>query len=1047
MPPITLLHRFTSHRRLVIGLGTLVAIILLFGLLGYFWLPGYAKAKLETLLSEALHRPVTVQSIDIQPYTLELTVRGFRVGEKETDIDAGKALFSVDELYTNLSIASIARRAPVISSVSRKAPMLRLVREDENRFNITDLIEDLMNKPKEEGGETMFSVSNIAIEGGRFEFVDRFKKSHQDISEITVGIPFIANFENDEKSWVEPRFSARINGAPLTLEGRLRPFTQNREATLELKLKDVDLVRIDEYSPVPLGISLASGYFDSDLLLTFSQIDGQAPNMVLTGNVALRKLEIENGAVEVPYTAKLGQLDLKLTEVHLNGPKPSHIEVALAEVALIRNGDPEPVLSLPKVRLDKVSIDIGRQNVALGSLTLDHFNGSMRREADGRLDLVKFFSAPPGKAQSEPEATAAAEKKNKPWTTQLGRLQLIAAALRFEDRTLPNVVPMIVNPLDLTVSDIDFSGTAPLKLALKAEVNKNGSLETNGSLTWAPLMADLAINAKNVDLVALQGWAGDRLNALLTSGSISFNGNVKADGSPLKVELNGESQFTDFNVLQKTNMADLLRWRSLDVDGIRFVSDPLLVDIKSIAIADFLAHVLLTAEGELNFKHIANQGDSAEPSEQAIPAALPAGQQRAASNAAATPAPKPAVQEVAAPSTKKPIPVHVGRITMAAGNVNFHDQFIKPKYRAKLTGLAGSVGPLDSRKPGKIDIHGAVDKTAPLKIVGKVNTFGSQLFLDITATAKGLDMPGFSPYSGKYLGYAIEKGKLSVDIHYHVEKGELTAENNVFLDQLTLGEKIESPDALSIPVGLALALLKNQRGEIDVHLPISGSINDPQFSIGGLIVKVFINLLTKAATAPFAMLGSLFGGEELSEIDFSPGYANITPEAEKRLEALSKALIDRPALKLEITGQADPAHDPEALKRMVLERTVKAQKLSESVKKGETVASLDDVELNPEEYKKYLTLVYKDSKFAKPKNIIGLSKSLPVPEMEQLMLANIDAGDSEMRELAELRAEAARDWLVEQGGVSGDRIFVLQSKVEPEADNKKSGSRVEFSLR
>ena len=1043
MSPITLLHRFTSHRRLIIGLGILAGIILLFGLLGYFWVPGYAKAKLEASLSEAMHRPVTVQSIDIQPYTLELTVRGFRVGEKETSIDAGKALFSVDELYANLSIASIARRAPVISSVSIKAPALRLVREDENRFNITDLIEDLMNKPKEEGGETMFSVSNIVVEGGRFEFVDRLKKSHQDISEITVGIPFVANFENDEESWVEPRFSAKVNGAPLTLEGKLRPFTPNREATLELKLKNVDLMRIDEYSPVPLGISLLSGYFDSDLLLTFTQVHGQVPNMVLTGRAALRKLEIENRTVEVPYTAKLDQLDLELTEINLNGPKPSLIELALAEVVLIRNGDPEPVLSLPKLNLDKVAIDTGRQSVALGSLTLDHFKGSVRREADGRLDLVKFFSAPPGKAEPKPEATPATTKKNKPWTAQLGSLQLIAAALRFEDRTLPNVVPMVVNPLDLTLSNIDFSGTAPLKLALKAEVNKTGSLETNGSLAWAPLMADLAINARNIDLVALQGWAGDQLDALLTSGSISFDGNVKADGSPLKVALNGESRFTNFNVLQKTNMADLMRWRSLDVGGIQFASDPLRVDIKSIAIADFLAHVLLTPKGELNFKHIAAQNDSTEPSGQTTPAAQPVAQQQATSGVAA----KTVAENSSKPSTKKPLPVRIGRIVMTEGNVNFHDQFIKPNYRAKLTGLAGRVGPLDPRKPGEIDIRGAVDKTAPLKIVGKVNTLGSELFLDITATAKGIDMPAFSPYSGKYIGYAIEKGKLSVDIHYHVEKGELTAENNVFLDQLTLGEKVESPDVLSIPVSLALALLKNQRGEIDVRLPISGSINDPEFSIGGVIIKVFINLITKAATAPFAMLGSLFGGEELSEIDFSPGYAQITPEAEKRLEALAKALIDRPALKLEITGRADPAHDPEALKRMILERTVKAQKLSESVKKGETVASLDDVELKPEEYEKYLTRVYKDSKFAKPKNMIGLSKSLPVPEMEQLMLANIDAGDSEMRELGELRAEVARDWLIEQGGVPGERVFVLAPKVEPETNSQKSGSRAEFSLR
>jgi hypothetical protein len=341
-----------------------------------------------------------------------------------------------------------------------------------------------------------------------------------------------------------------------------------------------------------------------------------------------------------------------------------------------------------------------------------------------------------------------------------------------------------------------------------------------------------------------------------------------------------------------------------------------------------------------------------------------------------------------------------------------------------------------------------VDKTAPLKIDGKVDTMGKELYLDITASAKGIDMPTFSPYSGKYIGYAIEKGKLSVDIHYHVEKGELTAENNVFLDQLTLGEKVESPDALSIPVSLALSLLTNRRGEIDIHLPISGSINDPEFSVGGLIVKVILNLLTKAATAPFALLGSLLGGgEELSEIDFLSGSAKISPEAEKRLQALSKALKDRPALKLEITGRADPEHDPEALKRVMLERKVKTQKLLESVKKGVETGSVDDVELNPEEYEKYLTLAYKEEKFAKPKNVIGLNKSLPVPEMEQLMLASINAGESEMRDLAERRAVAARDWLVAQGGVSGDRVFVLEPRIEAEADGKKSVSNAEFSLR
>jgi hypothetical protein len=308
-------------------------------------------------------------------------------------------------------------------------------------------------------------------------------------------------------------------------------------------------------------------------------------------------------------------------------------------------------------------------------------------------------------------------------------------------------------------------------------------------------------------------------------------------------------------------------------------------------------------------------------------------------------------------------------------------------------------------------------------------------------------MPTFSPYSGKYVGYTIEKGKLSVDIHYQIEKGELRAENNIFLDQLTFGDKIESPEALSIPVKLALSLLKNSEGEIDVHLPISGSINDPQFSLGGVIVNAIVNLLTKAVTAPFTLLGSLFGGEELSEISFAPGDATITPEAENRLKTLSKALTDRPSLELEITGRADPSHDPEALKHRMLERKVKVQKLAEQVKKGQATGDIDEVELAPDEYRKYLTLAYKEAKFVKPKNVIGLTKSLSVPEMEQLVLANINAGDNEMRELAEQRAAAALNWIVEHGGISGERVFVLEPKIEVEPDAEKSGSKVEFSLR
>lgn len=271
----------------------------------------------------------------------------------------------------------------------------------------------------------------------------------------------------------------------------------------------------------------------------------------------------------------------------------------------------------------------------------------------------------------------------------------------------------------------------------------------------------------------------------------------------------------------------------------------------------------------------------------------------------------------------------------------------------------------------------------------------------------------------------------------------MSAENNIFLDQLTLGEDIDSPDAISAPLGLAIALLKNRHGEIDIHLPIQGSLNDPQFSMGGIIFDAFINLITRAVTAPFSLLSAALGGdgEELSAINFEPGFSRIDTKAEKSLQTLSEVLTDRPTLKLEISGYTNPAVDYEGLKLAILERKVKTQKLKKATKKGQAVGSLDDIEFTPEKYSKYLGLAYKEEKFEKPTNMIGLTKSLPDEEMEQLMLAHIEVDENDLEELAEQRASAAQNWVVNQGDIASDRVFIVREDVE------EPGSQARFSLK
>lgn len=1096
-------RRFVTRKRIALGCGIAVLTVALFGLLGYYWLPGYAKNRLEVILSETLNRPVTIQSIDIQPYSLELTVQGFRIGEK-AGTQADSPLFAFDRLYVDVSAESITQLAPVVSTVTLTAPRLHLAREDKHRFNISDLIEQFKqsnDQPENAQRRSLFSVSNIIIQGGSIEFDDQLKKSRQQIDEINLSIPFIANFESAQINWVEPYLSARINNAPFALEGKLRPFADKREATLSLKLSDIDLTDIDEYSPIPIGLHLLSGNLDSDLSLLFTQAENEVPSISLSGRATLKELAIENKIVQAPHQLALKRLDVTMQEAILTEPHPVQLAMALTEAALTRLDETEPVILLPKFDIDTIKLDRAQRHIELGAVALNGISALIRRQADGQLDLTQLFApaspsadAPvtvisssgtssaqaviavntiipiPGKKpassinvtskpakvaalpvkvtapipghkpvyiaktdvdQSKPAASVAKPENtaaSKAWTTQINQVQLTNASVRFEDHTLAKVVPMNIDALHLVINNVDLSGVKPVDLSLQATINQRGHIETTGTLAWTPLTTDLAFDLQHVDLVPLQGWASDRLNALLSQGDLSFQGQVKAGGEPLKIALNGKGQLASFNILDKAKGVRLLRWKNIDLTGVQFISEPLRLDMTSVDLTDFYARVTLLPSKKLNLHQLVRQDETS-------------------SNATATAAESANQPASAGATANAPLPVYLDKVILRNGYINFADQFIKPNYRANLTGLKGQIGPLHPGKSGKIDIRGSFDRSAPLHISGMIDPFSGQLFLDIVSTVNGIDLPTFSPYSGKYIGYVIDKGKLSFDVNYRVERGQLTAKNNIFLDQLELGDKTDSPEAVSLPLHLAISLLKNRHGEIDIRLPLSGSINDPQFSLTGIIWEAFVNLITKVITAPFTLLASLLGeGEELSQISFPSGYATLEAEAEKRLQTLSTALLDRPALKLEITGFADPVNDHEALKRALLERKIKTQKLSESVKKGLAIDSLDEIQLDEKEYVHYLTQVYKEADFEKPRNIIGLTKSLPAAEMEQLIFAHTMISDDELYELAEHRASTVLHWLIEQGGVPSDRVFVLGTKVVSADAGQQPNSRVEFSV-
>ncbi|MGH8847485.1 MAG: DUF748 domain-containing protein, partial [Polaromonas sp.] len=506
---------------------------------------------------------------------------------------------------------------------------------------------------------------------------------------------------------------------------------------------------------------------------------------------------------------------------------------------------------------------------------------------------------------------------------------------------------------------------------------------------------------------------------------------------------------------------DLLAWKALNLRGLNLALDPARatrVDVKETVLTDFFARVIVMPDGRINLQDLVKPAASTGPAPAGVPVSLPevaiktiandarqssAGASKASKSSKSVALAPPAAAASAAATAPAPI-VSFGPMSLINGKVLFSDRFVKPNYSANLSELTGKLSAFSSVAPtatapnmADLELRGRAEGTASLEILGKLNPLAKPLALDITGKVRDLELPPLSPYAVKYAGYGINRGKLSVDVNYVVlPDGRLTASNKLILNQLSFGDKVEGSTA-SLPVKLAVALLADRNGVIDLDLPISGSLNDPQFSLGPIIIKVIVNVIAKAITAPFSLLAGALGGaggEELSIVSFPAGSAQLAPEARAGLDKVAKALADRPALRLTVVGTSSVEAERAGFKRERLDELVervRAEKRRSTVEEGGTAGAA--VSISPAEYPALLKEVYKRADMPKPRNLIGLAKDLPVSEMENLLLADMKVSDDAMRELAVQRGMAVKDYLASRN-LPPDRLFLGAAKaVPPEA--------------
>lgn len=622
-------------------------------------------------------------------------------------------------------------------------------------------------------------------------------------------------------------------------------------------------------------------------------------------------------------------------------------------------------------------------------------------------------------------------------------VQADLTGFKARDESLKPALDLALQSLRVTADRLAMGpGQSNFTLAA-AGVQGNGKLDLKGVFTPQPLTVKTAVDLSGLNVATFAPYAASSLNATVRAITLGAKGNAEfaaaAGNAPMKAGWKGGVEITDVDLQDRVNNDDFLNWKRLGFSGmdISVAGDKIGARLGDIALEDFYGRVLLNAQGRLNVMDLVaapgqaggsiTQDTQTPGRNKAPPAAAPA-----KGGASAMP------------------DIAVNSVTLNRGRMTFTDRFVKPNYVAELSSIEGSITAVSSTnpQPAKVKVTGRVYTTAPLSISGIVQPFAKYLTLDLKATAKGVDLPRFNTYSAKYVGYPIKRGKLSVDLEYKIKDRALQATNHVILNQLTFGDKTNSPDATKLPVLLAVALLKDARGNIDINLPVSGSLDDPQFSVGGIVVRVLMNLVVKAVTSPFSLLASAFGGgEELSYVEFAPGSAALTEDSVQRIDTLTKALADRPALKMDISGRADPKTDMEGLRQAWVDGQIRAAKAADTAPRGKK-PNPAGVQVSAAERAKYLEEVYDDTDIEdKPRNFIGIAKSVPAEQMEAMLRKAAPVGEEQLRQLADARAQAVYEKLQAQEGLA-DRVFIVAPQLD--ADGIKDEglpSRVDFSLK
>ena len=1020
--------------KLVIGAAIVAALVGLYALLGFKLAPGIVRKQAVKFAQEQYGRELALGEIRIHPFKLQLEAHDAAFPDSD-----GERMLGFQRLFVDFELSSLWKRAFYFRDVRVESPYVRALIRPDGSMNFADLASK--EPPADDDEPPAIWIAALDVDGGVVDFLDlaRRRPFERRLAPVTFALqdfrttPEGGEFRLSARSESDEQFDWKGHIA-------LAPIVSSDG---EFTIADLRAAGVGEFLGEALPFNLANGLID------------------LGGR----------------YRMALGAA----TEAELTLPT-----IELDELALRARGIDQEWIRIPTIVVSETAVRLPARSVTIGRVAATGLTAQAWLDTDGTINLTKLFAssepaagapaAPqdaddvaPAIAQAsaavppDPGSPAAVDADDADWTVTLAAVELENARIDFEDRSIAPGTKFELSPIEATLTNLSLDQARPVPVTLTAKLDGTAALKAAGTLVPEPLAADLDVELDALDLRKLQPYVAQTAELTIRRGRAQATGKLTIsppDSKKADLEFAGNVIVRGFRSIDNALEEDFINFERLELRRLRYAMGPDSLSIDRAAVRKPYARVSISPNQVLNVAAVFDpQGTAAALAEREAQAAAQAAEASAPKDRKARRARKPAQKAKPAPPPREVLvetglPIRIREVRIESGQMNFSDQFIKPNFAADIEELNGSMTGLstDPNSHAIVDLKGRVGEFSPVTIAGEVQLFAFDRHTDLGLKFENIPLPVFNPYSGRFAGYNIAKGSLTTELQYLIEERKLNAKHHIRIDQLEWGEATESKEAVPLPIKLATSLLKDVDGVIDLNVPISGTLDDPKFRIGPIVWQIIKNILVKAVTAPFRLLGSLFkGAEEAQFVQFAPGEAALDPAIAEQMAALAKGLSEKKEIKLDIPlGTVADLDRPALVERRLSSEVDAAARKRLRIREDDESAPPPLASLEPRQQVKVLTDVVEKLTGAAPhvpetaeppegtsrKDAKAMEQTAMLQSLEQQARAAIVVDPGELERLGQARGEAIQSALLASGELEPDRVFLARNDKVSAQDGK-----------